>query len=403
MTIHKRDSGHWGWERKHRLLPDGRIRISLRTKDRKEATRRARALDLLLERGEVGVLQRIRAGDLHVVEAANAVRDEAVDALRGSAELDLSLGASLERVKTEKAATRSKGTRAMYLSFGGALVKALGKDRQLYDISSDELRAWLYGPKGKARKPWAANSQRNAAMVAGRIWRLAIELEAEAAHRVGVKPRITRDPWASIEINDRAQPRVAFLEPHEWKDVLNATEGRPEAAFLATLCLAGLRIGEARLLRTGIDVDLDAGLLRIQSREGEHGWTTKGDRSQRDVPIPNALKELLATHLASGFAGERYFFHSARWDKPVSYSIASLYWVKASIERAGLKYGRNTGDLTAHSLRHSFASWLVREGWSYALVAKLMGNSAAEVEKTYSHLAPDDLRKVVATIDVLAA
>lgn len=399
MTIHKRDSGFYGWERKHPAY--GRFKLSLRTKDRKEAARRARALDLLLERGEVDVLQRLRAGLVHIAEVVNAVRDEAVDELRGATEVDLSLGAMVKRVLATKAATRTKGTQAKYRQVTKAMLAVWGPNTSLLDLSTDQLRGWLYEPKGKRKKPWAPNTQGGAVMVAGYLWRLAIELEAEAAERVGIRPRITRDPWAKIEISDRAQPRQAFLEPPEWQAVLSHARGLPSAALLSLCCLGGLRIDEALNLRTGIDVDLDVGLIRVQARDGEYAWRAKHDNSQRDVPIVASLRAVLAEHIEAGYAGARFFLHAPRWDRPLGYTMARG-WVKEAIERAGLKYGKD-GELTAHSLRHTFASWLVREGWSSSLVAKLMGNTAAEVDRTYSHLQPTDLTKVVATLDRLTA
>lgn len=45
-----------------------------------------------------------------------------------------------------------------------------------------------------------------------------------------------------------------------------------------------------------------------------------------------------------------------------------------------------------HTLRHTFASWLVQKGVPLYTVAELMGHSTIEMTKRYSHLAPDNLR-----------
>lgn len=399
MTIHRRGSGYYGWERKHTAVPGGRISVSLRTKERKEANRRARALDLLLDRGEIDVLQRLRRGEVHITEVVSAVRDESVDGLRGAAEIDLTMGAMVGRALATKEATRSVGTQRHYAKVTNAMLRRWPADRLLTDISTDEMRAWLYEPKGKRKRPWAPNTQNGAVMVAGFIWRLAIELEAEASERYGIKPRITRDPWSRIEVGARSASRKAFLEPEEWATVLKHARGRPEAALLGACCLAGLRISEALNLRTSIDVDMDAGLLRIQSREGEKPWRPKNTNSERDVPIIPALRSILEEHAESGYSGDRYFIRAARWDKPLSYTKGRA-WVKLGFERAGLKYGRD-GELTAHSLRHTYASWLIREGWSATLVARLMGNTSKEVERTYAHLFPSDLHRVAMTIETI--
>lgn len=45
-----------------------------------------------------------------------------------------------------------------------------------------------------------------------------------------------------------------------------------------------------------------------------------------------------------------------------------------------------------HSLRHTFASWLVQRGVPLYTVAELMGHTTLEMTKRYSHLAPDTMR-----------
>ncbi len=45
-----------------------------------------------------------------------------------------------------------------------------------------------------------------------------------------------------------------------------------------------------------------------------------------------------------------------------------------------------------HTLRHTFASWLVEKGVPLYNVAKLMGHSTIDMTQRYSHLAPDTLR-----------
>lgn len=54
--------------------------------------------------------------------------------------------------------------------------------------------------------------------------------------------------------------------------------------------------------------------------------------------------------------------------------------------------------LTFHSLRHTFASWLVQKGVSIYEVSKLLGHSNITVTEIYSHLRAEDLR---ASIDLL--
>lgn len=54
----------------------------------------------------------------------------------------------------------------------------------------------------------------------------------------------------------------------------------------------------------------------------------------------------------------------------------------------------NSG-LHFHSLRHTFASWLVQRGVSIYEVSKLLGHSDIKVTEIYAHLKPENLRNAV--------
>ncbi len=51
-----------------------------------------------------------------------------------------------------------------------------------------------------------------------------------------------------------------------------------------------------------------------------------------------------------------------------------------------------------HSLRHTFASWLVQDGATLYEVQKLLGHSSAKVTEVYSHLQPEELHSTVERI-----
>jgi site-specific recombinase XerD len=53
------------------------------------------------------------------------------------------------------------------------------------------------------------------------------------------------------------------------------------------------------------------------------------------------------------------------------------------------------GSIHFHSLRHSFASALVKSGVSIYTVKELMGHSSVSVTEIYSHLQVEDLKQAV--------
>ena len=69
---------------------------------------------------------------------------------------------------------------------------------------------------------------------------------------------------------------------------------------------------------------------------------------------------------------------------------------KIHARRVGLRE-----DLHFHSLRHTFATWLVQEGVSIYEVQKLLGHSSISVTQIYSHLAASELHGAVNKIQVV--
>jgi len=66
------------------------------------------------------------------------------------------------------------------------------------------------------------------------------------------------------------------------------------------------------------------------------------------------------------------------------------------------KYIKKTGitrKITFHSLRHTFASWLVQAGVSIYEVSKLLGHSDIKTTQIYAHLRGDDLRRSVELLE----
>ena len=51
--------------------------------------------------------------------------------------------------------------------------------------------------------------------------------------------------------------------------------------------------------------------------------------------------------------------------------------------------------VTFHTLRHTFASWLVMEGVRLFEVSKLLRHASIQIIERYAHLAPDHLHNAV--------
>ena len=64
------------------------------------------------------------------------------------------------------------------------------------------------------------------------------------------------------------------------------------------------------------------------------------------------------------------------------------------VENAGINL-----KLNFHSLRHTFASWLVQRGVSIYEVSKLLGHSEIKTTQIYAHLRSENLSNAVELLD----
>lgn len=395
---------------RHKRLRGGRLTISAGTEKKRDRDRAEQDVRTLIERGEWDAIERLRTGKLTLGDVRAAVRTNEWERLRESTGEPPRLGPALDRLLAAVEGRGVEGTSKEYRTLRRLLLAHFDADRELATITADDARAWLLEPKAgrwknRERKPWSVGRQNTIVTLVGRLWNDEITRERDLAEQHGTTPRLTKNPWTVKRLGiARVHPtRFEFLKPEEWRTLIESIRGTPSAAALALGCLAGLRLGEAAHLRTPIDVDLERGFVRVQSRKGAHPWRPKKPRSVRDVPIGvgTELRAILEEHIALGYAGERYFLVLPYRDQPLSPPTIRK-WARTAFEGVGLRYGQAADALTYHSLRHTFASWLVQKDVQLMKVGKLLGDRADMVEKIYGHLMPQDLERAIGVLDGIA-
>lgn len=209
--------------------------------------------------------------------------------------------------------------------------------------------------------------------------------------RAAVRDRmLAHDPSQTVALPRvrRADAAMVVPTPTQVGALLRQAED-DFRAFVGLCAFAGLRLGEAAALQVG-DIDFlrrEIQVRRQVQRANGHAVEIRGPKygSERTIPAPQGLLDLLSVHIAHWRAGtdpERWMF-PGRGEHPWHQNSVGYRWRKTR-ESAGV------GDLRLHDLRHFYASGLIAAGCDVVTVQRALGHhSAAVTLTTYSHLWPD--------------
>lgn len=169
---------------------------------------------------------------------------------------------------------------------------------------------------------------------------------------------------------------------------LNRRSGLRDRAILDTLFSTGLRVSElVKLNREDINL-----------KTGEFTVVGKG-RKVRIVYLSHSAIEWLTRYLATRHDAFTPLFLRYSGKKMVSgdFDGESLRLTARSVERLVKKYVLRAGisvDATPHTLRHTFATGLIREGAGLREVQELLGHSNVSTTQIYTHVTNKQLKDV---------
>jgi integrase len=143
------------------------------------------------------------------------------------------------------------------------------------------------------------------------------------------------------------------------------------------------------------DFPQDRRLARVEELDRPVFGPPKTDASLRTIPLPQVVVDGLAHHLAHHATGEQGLVLTID-GRTITRSLWGHLWRPIARE-VGLPAG--TGP---HSLRHYYASLLIRHGESIKTVQARLGHAtAAETLDTYSHVWPDSDDRTREAIDAV--
>ena len=169
-----------------------------------------------------------------------------------------------------------------------------------------------------------------------------------------------------------------FYTPEEFQKLINCIDDQHLKSITIFAVNTGLRQMELILLKWR-QIDFKEKTLILDNRT----YLTKGKRI-RVVPLnKNAFSILQKRYNNKAEDIEEVFTLNG---KRIEQNYLS-HLFKRSVRNAKINNGLNF-----HSLRHTFASWLVQRGVSIYTVSKLLGHADIATTQIYSHLRREDLR-----------
>ena len=174
-----------------------------------------------------------------------------------------------------------------------------------------------------------------------------------------------------------------FFSQNEVRNILNACENLKHKAILTTIYSCGLRLSELINLKL-IDIKSDDGIIFIQQSKGN---------KDRMVALPEKLLELLRKYYVE-FKPTNFLFEGVKGNQ---YSERSVQLVlKNAMQKANI-----TSKGSVHTLRHSYATHLIKSGIDVRIVQELLGHSDIRTTMIYTHITDVDKKSTPSPLDFL--
>lgn len=193
---------------------------------------------------------------------------------------------------------------------------------------------------------------------------------------------IIENPFTKVSFPKIQKSNPSYITQEELEMILEFIPDQLKPVYRFTF-FTGLRLSEIVNLKWS-NVNIKEGLIQI----GDDSFQTKGKKI-RTVPVCREAVQILADLIPKIIKSKKHYVFS----KPGGYRYAINYISRAF--KKAVKLSDVDQKIHFHSLRHSFASHLVKQGVPLYHLKELLGHSSIAVTEIYSHLNLNDLRSAI--------
>ncbi|MDT7831068.1 tyrosine-type recombinase/integrase [Flavobacteriaceae bacterium S356] len=185
----------------------------------------------------------------------------------------------------------------------------------------------------------------------------------------------------SIERPRKEKKLPKVLSEQEVLKMIQVCDNLKHKLILSLLYSAGLRMSELLGLKKE-DILYDKNLIFVRNGKG---------KKDRTMVLSDRIQQLLSIYLDT-FKPKYFLFESLKRTKYSSSSVNKI--VKSMAKKAGIHK-----NVSAHMLRHSFATHLLEQGLDLRYIQQLLGHGSSKTTEIYTHVSSKALSKIKSPLD----
>ena len=181
---------------------------------------------------------------------------------------------------------------------------------------------------------------------------------------------------------DKKLPVV--LSKEKVKRILDVTTNIKHKAILMLMYSGGLRVGEIVRLKLE-NIDHERSLIHIKG--------SKGRKDRYTIFVKSVL--VVLRKYCDQYRPEKWLFEGAKQGKHIlTRTVQAIF--KHVCEKTGIKK-----EVSAHSLRHSFATHLLKSGVDLRYIQEILGHKSSKTTEIYTHVSKASIASIKSPLDTI--